>query len=76
MTGEAARDELAPWAQPAPCAPPLPEDLEKLRLRFELELLQSQNAGASLDPLLRPSRNASGVSWSDRDALQSEATPS
>jgi hypothetical protein len=32
------------------------DDLERLRLRFELELQQSQNAGAALDPLLRRRR--------------------
>ena len=42
-------------------APLLPHDLEKLRLKFDLELLQSQNAGAGLDPLLRRESRESGV---------------
>ena len=59
MTGKAELDRPGAAADLARAkAKLLPEDQEKLRLRFELELFQSQNAGAALDPLLRPSRRA------------------
>jgi hypothetical protein len=48
-----ARDPPGAVAHARADAAPLPADLEKLRLRFELELFESQDAGASLDPLLR-----------------------
>ena len=48
---------------------PSPADCEKLRLRFELELLGSQNAGASLDPLLRRSVDDSGQASTTLDRI-------
>jgi hypothetical protein len=57
MTDRADRHRPGAEADHAPAkAGPCPEDLEKLRLRFELELFESQNADASLDPLLRPKK--------------------
>jgi hypothetical protein len=38
----------------------LPEHHEKLRLRFELELSALQDAGASLDSLLRAGKPSNG----------------
>ena len=55
MANEAQRGRPGAQADDGANAEPSPEDCEKLRLRFELELLGSQNAGASLDPLLRRS---------------------
>ena len=57
MTDKAERDRLdsEPTNRGANVEP-APGDLERLRLRFELELLESQDAGASLDPLLRSAK--------------------
>ena len=57
MTDKAAQDRLVVPAKDRPRAAPSTDDLEKLRLQFELELLLAQNAGAALDPLLRRKRN-------------------
>jgi len=53
MTETAERDGSPAKDEDHASSEPLPEDCEKLRLRFELELFGSQDAGASLDPLLR-----------------------
>jgi hypothetical protein len=57
---EAARAGLGEAAEPTAGQESVPDDAERQRLRFELELLDSQNAGAGLDPLLRraPRRKA------------------
>jgi hypothetical protein len=51
---------LAEADQSPASADPRPEDWERLRLRFELELFGSQHAGAALDPLLRRPRIRNG----------------
>jgi hypothetical protein len=64
MVEQAGRDRLAANRHPAPAAHAAAPEWEKQRLRFELELLESQDAGAALDPLLRQARreNRSGQS--------------
>ena len=56
LMGDTAERERLAAKDHGPESDPGPEKWEKLRLRFELELLESQNAGASLDPLLRRPR--------------------
>jgi hypothetical protein len=60
MAQKAERDRARPKGNGAADRTPAPDELEKERLRFELELLQSQDAGASLDPLLRGPRSGAG----------------
>jgi hypothetical protein len=60
MTDEAERDAPVQDERSRGRPERLPEHHEKLRLRFELELSASQDAGASLDPLLRPGKPSNG----------------
>ena len=69
MANEAQRGRPGAQAEDGANVEPSPEDWEKLRLRFELELLGSQNAGASLDPLLRRSAEESGQASTTPDLI-------
>jgi len=66
MTDKAERDRLdLQTTNSGADVEPAPGDLERLRLRFELELLGSQDAGASLDPLLRSAEGNGHASMRD-----------
>ena len=69
MAKKAQRERPGAQAEDGANVEPSPEDCEKLRLRFELELLGSQNAGASLDPLLRRTADESGQASKTPDLI-------